>query len=160
MAEYESESPEDTMLIAKKFAADLKAGDFISLTGALGAGKTRFTSGIVNFFCADKMGETDRKDYVLSPTYTIMNSYDCNAVINHFDFYRLNGQEELENCGFFDSFSNKTITVAEWADKIPVDYKNYVEGSYYRVNIEIKKDENSDKAADKNKRNIKIDKVF
>lgn len=156
MPEFQSNSPQKTEIIAKEFAENLKPFDFISITGSLGVGKTKFTSGIVNFFCADK----DKKDYILSPTYTIMNSYSCNAVINHFDFYRLKLIDELENCGFFDSLMQEVITIAEWTDKIPIDYKRYVEGDYYEVDIDMEDDKNVNNLAKKGKRYIKIEKIL
>lgn len=137
MLEFQSNSPEKTGMAAKKFAENLKPLDFISLTGRLGAGKTKFTSGIADFFCTDT-----HQNYALSPTYAIMHSYNCSIVINHFDFYRLKGYRELEDCGFFDSLSHNVITIAEWTDNIAVDYAKYVEGDYYKVNIEIKYGEN------------------
>lgn len=156
MPEFQSNSPEKTETIAREFAQNLKPFDFVSVTGPLGAGKTKFTSGIVGFFCTDKY----KKDYILSPTYTIMNSYNCNVIINHFDFYRLKGYDELENCGFFDSLTNKIITIAEWTNKISVDYERYVEGSYYEVGIEIKSGGNIDDLVNKGKRYIKIEKIL
>ncbi len=148
MPEFQSNAPEETEMIARKFAKNLKPFDFVSLTGHLGAGKTKFTSGIVNFFCTGIHG----KDYILSPTYAIMNSYDCSVTVNHFDFYRLKGYRELEDCGFFDSLSNSAITVAEWTNNIAVNYEKYVEGDYYKVNIEIKYNDVN--------RYIKIEKVL
>jgi tRNA threonylcarbamoyladenosine biosynthesis protein TsaE len=154
--EFQSNSPQKTKMIAREFAGNLKPFDFVSITGHLGAGKTKFTSGIVDFFCNEKEAGGG---YILSPTYTIMNSYNCNVTINHFDFYRLKRQDELENCGFFDSLSNGAITIAEWTDKIPMDYKKYIEGNYYEVDIAIGKEGKSGESF-KNKRHIKIEKIL
>ena len=140
-------------MTAKEFAGNLKPFDFVSLIGPLGAGKTKFTSGIVDFFCTDKKRGVG---HILSPTYTIMNSYySCNVTVNHFDFYRLKRRDELEDCGFFDSLASGVITIAEWADNISIDYKKYIEGNYYEVHIAAEKE-----GEGKNKRHIKIEKIL
>ncbi len=156
MPEFQSNSPHKTAMTAKEFAGNLRPFDFISVTGPLGAGKTKFTSGIVDFFCTGK----NRRNYILSPTYAIMNSYNCNLTINHFDFYRLKLLDELEDCGFFDSLAQKAITIAEWANKISIDYGRYVQGDYYKVNIGIKDGKNINDIALSRKRYIKIEKVL
>ena len=144
---FGSGSPEETELIAGRFAKQLKPSDFVALNGALGAGKTRFASGIIRFFCGDITPA--------SPTYSIMNNYRCGgAIVNHFDFYRLKTAHDLENCGFFDSLEGKNITVAEWTDMIKIDYKKYAIGSYYVVNIKICDEKN------KEKRHIEIKKII
>jgi tRNA threonylcarbamoyladenosine biosynthesis protein TsaE len=128
-------SPDETEKSGKEFAKILKPGDFVSLTGLLGAGKTKFVSGIVNYLCADF------QDLVSSPTYAIMNRYSCSVLIDHFDFYRLKDILDLENCGFFNSILSNSIVIAEWGDKILFDYKNLLKGNYYEINISFS-DEN------------------
>jgi tRNA threonylcarbamoyl adenosine modification protein YjeE len=146
---FESDSPENTGLIAAEFAARLKSSDFVALNGPLGAGKTRFTSGIISFFCG--------KIITASPTYSIMNSYRCGGItVNHFDFYRLKTAGDLENCGFFDSLEGGNLTLAEWTDTVKIDYGKYVAGSYYAVKI------NACAGGEKNKekRHIEIEKIL
>ncbi|MGC8554748.1 MAG: tRNA (adenosine(37)-N6)-threonylcarbamoyltransferase complex ATPase subunit type 1 TsaE [Candidatus Acidulodesulfobacterium sp.] len=147
---FESDSPEDTESIAAEFAKKLKPFDFIALNGRLGAGKTKFTSGIVGFLCGNAAVAA------VSPTYSIMNKYSCGgAVINHFDFYRLKSAYDLESCGFFDSLDGKNLTIAEWTDTIKIDYKKYANGNYYSVEIKIKDGEKN-----KEKRYIEIEKIL
>ncbi|MHB1696885.1 MAG: tRNA (adenosine(37)-N6)-threonylcarbamoyltransferase complex ATPase subunit type 1 TsaE [bacterium] len=150
MQKLESDSPQKTEIIAKEFAKQLKPLDFISVNGPLGAGKTKFSSGIIRFFCSGK----NEKIFTASPSYSLMNSYDCGITLNHFDFYRLKKVYDLENCGFFDSLEGENITIAEWTDMVKIDYKKYVSGSYYAVNIKNKLGEK------KEKRNIEIEKIF
>jgi tRNA threonylcarbamoyladenosine biosynthesis protein TsaE len=140
LEKLESDSPEETELIAEKFAELLKPMDFVELNGPLGAGKTKFTSGIISFFCRNKheAGAGGKHGCIsaASPTYSIMNTYRCgDTALNHFDFYRLKTAYDLENCGFFDSLEGKNITVAEWTDMIKMDYKKFVGGNFYSVNI-------------------------
>ncbi|MCL4427773.1 MAG: tRNA (adenosine(37)-N6)-threonylcarbamoyltransferase complex ATPase subunit type 1 TsaE [Deltaproteobacteria bacterium] len=150
LQKFESNSPESTELIATEFAERLKPSDFVALNGPLGAGKTRFVSGIIRFFC----GKTEAL-YAASPTYSIMNNYRCGGIaINHFDFYRLKTAYDLENCGFLDSLEGMNLTVAEWTDMVKIDYGRYAAGSYYAVDIKICGEKN------KEKRHIKIEKIF
>ena len=55
---------------------------------------------------------------VTSPTFTIMNYYDGALPLKHFDFYRLDDEEELYNIGW-EEYSAGGVTVAEWADLFP-----------------------------------------
>ncbi len=143
--DFQSGSEEETALIARNFALRLKPYDFVSVKGPLGAGKTMFISAAVSFFC----GLNGKDTNVLSPTFSIMNSYDCGTAINHYDFYRLEGVKDLENIGFFDSIGKKAITIVEWPEKINCDYKRYVKGDYYSVDI---------KPGNRHKRHITIKK--
>ena len=59
-----SNSEEETKLIGRKFAKDLKKGDVIVLTGDLGSGKTKFTEGVLQFFGLE--------NEISSPTFNIV----------------------------------------------------------------------------------------
>ena len=72
-------TPEETFKAGYEFAKTLKAGDIITLDGDLGAGKTVFTKGICHYF--------NVTDYVVSPTYTIVNEYKGDISVYHFDIY-------------------------------------------------------------------------
>lgn len=86
----------------------LKAGDFIMLEGALGAGKTTFTQGI-----AQGMGVSER---VSSPTYVIAVTHrtsDSAPTLVHVDAYRLGGYDELDDLDL-DSALDDSAIVIEW----------------------------------------------
>lgn len=88
-------------------------GDVICLTGDLGAGKTLLTQGV-----AGALGVA--KEDVTSPTFTIMNIYEGNDLeIRHFDLYRLNRPEELEDIGFSEYCGGDGVTLIEWAELFP-----------------------------------------
>ena len=119
----------ETKSIGFEFAKTLKDGDIITLDGDLGAGKTVFTKGICEYFKV--------KDYVTSPTYTIVNEYKGDKDIFHFDIYRITDEEELYNIGFYEYLESKAIKIVEWAVNIPEAFYGY-----NLIKVEIKKDEN------------------
>lgn len=100
-----------------EFAKTLKPGDIITLDGDLGCGKTVFTKGICEYF--------NVRDYVTSPTYTIVNEYNGDVKIFHFDIYRIEEEEELYNIGFYDYLEGDGIVIAEWAKNVPEAFLGY-----------------------------------
>ncbi|MHB1680546.1 MAG: tRNA (adenosine(37)-N6)-threonylcarbamoyltransferase complex ATPase subunit type 1 TsaE [bacterium] len=149
---YLSKFPSETEQISKEFASIISQGDFILLKGRLGAGKTKFVSGLVKYFYHNA-------DIVTSPTFSLMNRYFCdeNMVIDHFDFYRLKNLYDLENSGFFDSLASDSITIAEWGDKINFDYINILKNYYFEVNIIVNEDDSADNEGIDNKNLENID---
>ena len=131
----------ETKEFAKEFAKTLKPGDIVTLDGDLGAGKTVFTKGICEYF--------NVKDYVVSPTYTIVNEYRGDIPIYHFDIYRLEEEEELYNIGFYEYLNSDALVIVEWAEKIPEAFYGYkikkvqiIKGEDEKRTITIKEEEN------------------
>ena len=57
---------------------------------------------------------------VTSPTFAIMNVYDGEELeVRHFDLYRLNRPEELEDIGFDEYAGGEGVTLIEWAELFP-----------------------------------------
>lgn len=104
-------SANETLEIGKKMAPYLNKGDVIVLLGDLGAGKTLFVSGLLDFY--------NKKEEASSPTFTIVNEYNLkdNLKLFHFDVYRLESSDEFLAIGG-DEFFEKGICVIEWGDKI------------------------------------------
>ena len=99
-------------MVGEKLAARLQPGDVILLLGDLGAGKSELTRGI-----ARGLGVTDT---VTSPTFTILNVYESGKVpLYHFDWYRLNGTEELYEMGLDEYLGGDGIAVIEWPMQCP-----------------------------------------
>ena len=130
-----SSSTEDTLALGMKIAPLLKKGDVIVLSGDLGAGKTLFVSGLLNFF--------DMKDEVSSPTFTIVNEYDVKSDLKlfHFDVYRLDSPNEFLAIGG-DEFFYNGICLIEWGEKIEellpddclrIDFKKDAEDNNMRI---------------------------
>lgn len=103
-----SKNEEQTYKLGEYLGKVLQQGDIICLTGDLGAGKTAFTKGI-------GMG-LDIKEFITSPTYTIINEYDGRISLFHFDVYRLEGVEEMYELGYEEYFFGDGAVVIEWAD--------------------------------------------
>ena len=90
----------------KEFSVSLKPGNVVCLTGDLGAGKTAFVQAIAKAF--------DITDQVQSPTFNILLQYkNDKVVLNHFDLYRLEKPEELEDIGFYEAIENDSISFVE-----------------------------------------------
>jgi len=124
---YISQSPEGTKNLGKKLGKLLQGGDLVALNGDLGTGKTCLIQGIA-------IGLNSR-DYVSSPSFSIIKEYSGDKPIYHFDLYRLTKPEELEDLGYEEYFYGDGVTLIEWAEKI----KHYLPES--RLLIRIKMDE-------------------
>ncbi|MCB0326918.1 MAG: tRNA (adenosine(37)-N6)-threonylcarbamoyltransferase complex ATPase subunit type 1 TsaE [Bdellovibrionales bacterium] len=110
---FESHSVEDTKLIARNFAKNLRAGDVVGLSGDLGAGKTQFVSGFCEAF------DLQKGYHVSSPTYMYRHTYQGRLQIEHLDLYRIPSQEVLENLALDECFSHTSIVLVEWYQKFP-----------------------------------------
>ncbi len=87
----------------------------IGLSGDLGAGKTTFVQGFV------KALSPERDLYVTSPTFAIVQSYDCSPPVTHMDLYRLGSIEELEAIGYREQYfdARPGVTLVEWIELVP-----------------------------------------
>ncbi len=109
MIEFLSKSPAETESFAADFAKKITPPAQIFLKGDLGAGKTAFTRGF-----AKGVGYEGR---VSSPTFTVMNMYEGTPNLYHYDFYRVQSEEELEELGVYE-YLYKDISLIEWPDKV------------------------------------------
>ncbi|MCL2629085.1 MAG: tRNA (adenosine(37)-N6)-threonylcarbamoyltransferase complex ATPase subunit type 1 TsaE [Alphaproteobacteria bacterium] len=93
-------------ILAGEFAAVLKAPAAVLVSGDLGAGKTEFCRSVIRrLHGADTL--------VPSPTFNIVQTYGND--IAHFDLYRMNSPEELEELGL-DEYLQNHIVFIEWPD--------------------------------------------
>jgi tRNA threonylcarbamoyladenosine biosynthesis protein TsaE len=105
-------APQETIEFAKGLAASLKPGAVLCLEGNLGSGKTTFIKGL-----AEGLG-LKHTEQVKSPTFVLMHIYKAKMPLYHFDCYRLDSLEELENIGFVDFINDPSaISCVEWAEK-------------------------------------------
>jgi tRNA threonylcarbamoyladenosine biosynthesis protein TsaE len=105
-----SRQPSETIAFAKEMATRLRPGAVIGLNGELGSGKTQFVKGL-----AAGLGFTGE---VTSPTFTLIHEYVGGRLpIYHFDFYRLESEEEVVRLGLEEYLLGDGVCVIEWAGK-------------------------------------------
>jgi tRNA threonylcarbamoyl adenosine modification protein YjeE len=91
-------------------AGGLQCGDTVALWGELGAGKTTLARAILRALGV--------KEDVPSPTFTLMQSYDTDPPVAHYDLYRLKNAREMEELGFDDALNDGAVLV-EWPERAP-----------------------------------------
>ncbi len=134
-----SHSAIETEDAGKRLALDLGGGDVVLLEAELAAGKTTLVKGIVE-------GLGGEHQAVSSPTFVLIQSYDCSAggidTVHHVDLYRLEERlNDLREIGLEDILSDQTAVIAvEWpkdmiATWIPTDAR------VWRVSIEVADDD-------------------
>ena len=107
----ESSCREDTLQIAYQMARNAQPGQVYALIGDLGVGKTVFTKGF-----AEGLGI---EEPVSSPTFTILQIYEEGRLpLYHFDVYRIEEPEEMEEVGFDDYVYGDGVCLIEWAGRI------------------------------------------
>ena len=108
--QFLSHSAEETERFGEQLARQLRSGDVLAFTGPLGMGKTSFTRGL-----ARGLGCRDR---VTSPTFTIVNEYEGETPLFHFDMYRLGSSDELFDIGWDDYLARGGICAVEWSERV------------------------------------------
>lgn len=102
-----------TNQLGEDLALTLKRGDLVRLCGDLGAGKSLLARAIIRAACDDDDLE------VPSPTFTLVQNYESSGpcgTISHFDLYRLNAPEEVEELGLYDAL-DEGIALIEWPER-------------------------------------------
>ena len=107
---YITHSVAETEALGEKLARRLHGGDVIAFTGSLGMGKTALTRGL-----ARGLGCRGR---VTSPTFTIVNEYDGDVPLFHFDLYRLASADELYDIGWDDYLERGGVCAVEWSERV------------------------------------------
>lgn len=112
MKEFTSHSEEETILIAKEWAATLPNPCTIFLEGDLGAGKSIFARALIRSLT----GDPDLT--VPSPTFTLLQQYETSDFpIWHYDLYRLKDTSELDELSWDDALS-EGIVLIEWPERL------------------------------------------
>ena len=120
-----TQSPYETVKLASKVAQRIREGTVVCLEGSLGAGKTLFVQSMARTLGVQ--GE------VTSPTFNLMNIYEGFCPIVHFDLYRLQTEEELEDIGFYEYTDfPEGIVFIEWGEKFPESLPE----DYFKIEIE------------------------
>jgi tRNA threonylcarbamoyladenosine biosynthesis protein TsaE len=102
--------------LIEKIGLDKPSASFncIAFYGEMGAGKTT----IIKEICKS----LDVGDITSSPSFSLINEYITNKgrKIYHFDFYRINKQEEVYDLGYEEYFYSNNLCLIEWPEKIEV----------------------------------------
>lgn len=111
---YITASTEETEALAARLAQKLERDGntcaFIALFGEVGAGKTAFTRGFAGYLGIKG---------VKSPTYTVVNEYKSGThPVFHFDFYRIDGSDDLASIGYDDYLKRRGYKIGEWCEMI------------------------------------------
>ncbi|MFN0262316.1 tRNA (adenosine(37)-N6)-threonylcarbamoyltransferase complex ATPase subunit type 1 TsaE [Tepidamorphus sp. 3E244] len=104
---------EATQALAREFALFARPGDFIALSGDLGAGKSTFARAFIRALAGDDALE------VPSPTFTLVQTYDETRLpVLHCDLYRISDAGEIDELGLDEALAEGVVLV-EWPDNAP-----------------------------------------
>lgn len=94
--------------------------------GDMGAGKTTLIQALVK-----QLGGNN----VTSPTFSIVNEYEVyNDLVYHFDFYRIDSEDEAYDIGIEDYFYSGHWVFIEWPEKIKGILPKETDISYIKLN--------------------------
>ena len=98
--------------VANDILNALGSNSIVLIRGEMGAGKTTLISAM-----SVAMGV---RDAVSSPTFSLVNEYEDRdgKPIYHFDFYRIDDEEEALDMGVFEYFDSGALCFVEWPEKI------------------------------------------
>ena len=99
--------------------------------GDMGAGKTTLIKAICKVWQVE--------DTVSSPTFSLVNEYRTTdgQLLYHFDFYRIEDEEEAVDMGVEEYFDAQRYCLVEWPSKI----RNLLPETYIRIKIRVNKDQ-------------------
>ena len=100
-----------TRRVGASLAGALRAGDVVTLSGPLGAGKTTFARGLLR-----ALGEEGE---VPSPSFALVQPYDALTLpVWHVDLYRIEHEDELAELGLDEVLADGALLV-EWPERAP-----------------------------------------
>lgn len=120
-------SLEELPLAAKKILAVAKSEKIFVFKGEMGSGKTTLIKELCLQIGVDSA--------MSSPTFSLINEYETSngEVVYHFDFYRLEDEQEAFDYGYEDYFFSSNYCFIEWPEKIP----NLIPDNYLLIEIEM-----------------------
>lgn len=102
-----------TTRLGQAVAPLLRTGDSVLLYGPLGMGKSTLARGLIRALTAPD-------EDVPSPTFTLVQFYDSEPAVAHFDLYRLTRPEEAFEIGL-DEALDDGCAVIEWPERLGED---------------------------------------
>lgn len=103
-----------TAAIGARLAELVRAGDLVTLSGELGAGKSALARALIRA----RLGQPELE--VPSPTFSLLQPYADAAgrtALLHADLYRLADESEIDELGLFDDA--EAIVLVEWPERAP-----------------------------------------
>lgn len=127
------QSIEQLSIFSKKVRDTISVNSIVLLSGNLSAGKTTFVSSFCNYFNIQT---------VQSPTYALHQRYvSSNVVIDHFDLYRLETEEDIQSSGFYDLLNSPSdFKFIEWPERVLLENFPF-HSSLYRIVFKAGTDE-------------------
>jgi len=108
---FESQNEKDTYKLGFEVGENAEAGDIFCLDGDLGVGKTVFTAGLAKGL--------EIETPICSPTFTILQTYEEGRLpLYHFDVYRIEDVDEMEEIGFDEYAFGNGVCIIEWGKQI------------------------------------------
>ena len=101
---------EATTRLGQAVAPLLRAGDAVLLYGPLGMGKSTLARGLIRAL-------TTPDEDVPSPTFTLVQFYESDPPVAHFDLYRLNAPEEAFEIGLDEALDDGCALI-EWPERL------------------------------------------
>ena len=108
--EIRIENLDNIRAAAREFIQHMGEARVFAFYGKMGAGKTTFVKAICEELGVD--------DVITSPTFAIINEYEGEETIYHFDFYRIKKLEEVYDMGYEDYFYSGALCFIEWPELI------------------------------------------
>lgn len=107
-----------TEALGRALAPHLAAGEAVLLYGPLGAGKSTLARALIRAL-------TTPDEEVPSPTFTLVQYYDAEPPLAHFDLYRLDRPEEVREIGLVEALDDGVVLV-EWPERLGEDLDRWV----------------------------------
>ena len=104
---------EATTALGQAIAPLLASGDSLLLYGPLGMGKSTLARGLIRAL-------TTPDEDVPSPTFTLVQFYESDPPVAHFDLYRLTRPEEAVEIGL-DEALDEGCAIIEWPERLGDD---------------------------------------
>ncbi len=96
--------------VANKIISNIKE-KIVLFEAEMGVGKTTLIKEICKHLGVQSV--------ISSPTYSLVNEYECNdGLIYHFDFYRINDEEEAYQIGFEEYLDSNEWIFIEWPENV------------------------------------------
>lgn len=116
---------------AGEFLRSIGGRTLVAFYAPMGAGKTTFVKAVCACLGVDA-------DAVSSPTFAIVNEYRTSGgdSVYHFDFYRIEKDEEALDIGLYDYLDSGSLCLMEWPENI----EGLLPEETLRVRVEVSPD--------------------